>query len=62
MPAFAYRWYFGAHGLKSLKRSILRLVGIAPNRHTLIGMIEGMSDARREAWLGSMRKLGTRAR
>jgi len=39
MPAFVYRWYFGAHSLKSLKRSILALVGIGPNRHTLIGMI-----------------------
>jgi putative NADPH-quinone reductase len=62
MPAFAYRWYFGAHSLKSLKRSILSLVGIGPNRHTLIGMIEGMSDAKRTAWLDAMRILGKRAR
>ncbi|GEO15463.1 NAD(P)H-dependent oxidoreductase [Microvirga aerophila] len=33
MPAVAYRWYFGAHSLRSLKRSILSLVGIGPNRH-----------------------------
>jgi putative NADPH-quinone reductase len=62
MPAFAYRWYFGAHSFKSLKRSILSLVGIGPNRHTLIGMIEGMSDAKRAAWLDAMRILGKRAR
>ena len=62
MPAFVYRWYFGAHGLKSLKRSILSLVGIGPNRHTLIGMIEGMSDGKRTAWIGVMRRLGKRAR
>jgi putative NADPH-quinone reductase len=62
MPAFAYRWYFGAHSLKSLKRSILSLVGIGPNRHTLIGMIEGMGDSKRAAWLGTMRSLGKRAR
>lgn len=62
MPGFAYRWYFGAHSLRSLKRSILALVGIGPNRHTLIGMIESMSDARREAWLEKLRRLGTRAR
>jgi len=61
MPGFAYRSYFGAHSLKSLKRSILSLVGIGPNRHTLIGMIEGMNDARREAWLGRISKLGTGA-
>ena len=27
MPALIYRWYFGAHGLKCLERSILRFVG-----------------------------------
>ncbi|MBM1169982.1 NAD(P)H-dependent oxidoreductase [Microvirga arabica] len=62
MPAFAYRWYFGAHSLKSLKRSILSLVGIGPNRHTLIGMIEGMGDSKRAARLEAMRRLGKRAR
>lgn len=62
MPAFVYRWYFGAHSLRSLKRSILSLVGIGPNRHTLIGMIEGMSDAKRKAWFDTVRMLGTRAR
>jgi putative NADPH-quinone reductase len=62
MPAFAYRWYFGAHSLRSLKRSILSLVGIGPNRHTLIGMIEGMGDGKRAAWIDAMRRLGKRAR
>jgi len=62
MPALAYRWYFGAHGLKSLKRSILALVGVGPNRQTLIGMIEGMGDAKRSAWLSTLHDLGKRAR
>jgi putative NADPH-quinone reductase len=62
MPAFVYRWYFGAHSLKSLKRSILALVGIGPNRHTLIGMIEGMDDGKRRSHLEAMRSLGRRAR
>ncbi|WP_262268427.1 NAD(P)H-dependent oxidoreductase [Microvirga yunnanensis] len=62
MPALVYRWYVGAHGLKSLKRSILSLVGIGPNRHTLIGGIEGMGGARRKAWLAAMRRLGAKAR
>jgi putative NADPH-quinone reductase len=62
MPTFAYRWYFGAHSLKSLKRSILSLVGIGPNRHSLIGMIEGMSDDKRTAWIDALRRLGKRAR
>ena len=62
MPAFVYRWYFRAHSLKSLKRSILSMVGISPNRYTLIGMIEGMSDGKRRSWLDAMRGLGRRAR
>lgn len=62
MPAFAYRWYFGAHSLRSLKRSILSLVGIGPNRHTLIGLIEGMDEGKRAAWIETMRRLGKRAR
>lgn len=65
MPTFVYRWYFGAHSLKSLKSlkcSILSLAGIGPNRHTLIGMVEGMSDGKRAAWIGAVRKLGTRDR
>jgi putative NADPH-quinone reductase len=57
MPAFFYRFYFGAHSVKSLERNILKLVGIAPVRHTLIGNVEG--DARqREAWLKEMFDLG----
>jgi putative NADPH-quinone reductase len=62
MPGLAFRWYFGAHSLKSLKRSILALVGIGPNRHTLIGLIEGMSDAKRQAWLERVDALGRKAR
>ena len=31
MPALIYRWYFGAHGLKSLAQN-LALVGIRPRR------------------------------
>ncbi|MFC4171985.1 NAD(P)H-dependent oxidoreductase [Microvirga sp. GCM10011540] len=62
MPAFVYRWYFGAHSLRSLKRSILALVGIGPNRHTLIGAVEGMSEAKRKVWLERMRRLGAGAR
>jgi putative NADPH-quinone reductase len=60
MPAFVYRWYFGAHGLRSLKRSILSLVG--QNRQTLIGIIVGLSDGKRSAWIEAMRRLGKRAR
>jgi putative NADPH-quinone reductase len=61
MPVFVYRWYFGAHGLKSLERSILGFAGIGPIRESLFGMIEQASDAKRQAWLAKLRRLGADA-
>lgn len=61
MPAFVYRWYFGAHSLRSLERNILAFVGIKPQRHTLIGLIEGMSEEKRAAWLEKVAALGRKA-
>lgn len=58
MPAPIYRWYFGAHGLKSLKRSILGFSGIGPIRDSLIGMVEAEDGERRGRWLETMRRLG----
>jgi putative NADPH-quinone reductase len=37
MSALVYRWYFGAHSLKSLEHNLLRFPGIAPVKATLIG-------------------------
>lgn len=62
MPALVYRWYFGAHSLKSLERNILGFVGIGPIRETLIGMVEACSAARREKWLKKLRALGSAGR
>jgi len=62
MPAFFYRWYFGAHGLKGLERNILGFAGIGPIRESLFGMIEGASDAKRKRRLEAMRALGKQAR
>ena len=61
MPAPFYRWYFGAHSLKSLERNILGFVGIAPIRETLFGGVEAVSDAKRAKWLKKMEALGRRA-
>ncbi|MBY0511462.1 MAG: NAD(P)H-dependent oxidoreductase [Rhodospirillaceae bacterium] len=60
MPAFFYRWYFGAHGLKNLKRNILRFSGFAPIAQDIIGMIEGKSGASRDSWLRRMENYGRR--
>lgn len=57
MPAFVYRWVFGAHSLKSLEKNILRFTGIGPIQESLVGIVEGSSE-RRQRWLERMRKLG----
>jgi putative NADPH-quinone reductase len=62
MPALVYRWYFGAHGLKSLERSILGFCGIGPIRESLFGMIEAASAAKRDKWLRTIQKFGAAAR
>jgi putative NADPH-quinone reductase len=58
MPALAYRWFFGAHGLKALRRSVLWFCGIGPIRETLIGAVESAGAKARERGLQSMRTLG----
>lgn len=62
MPATFYRWYFGAHGLKSLKRNILRFCGLGPVRESLIGAVEGIGARGRGLWLARMQQLGRHAR
>lgn len=62
MPALAYRWYFRAHGLKSLRRNILAFCGFGPIGDTLYGMVEGASQTTRTAWLTQMHALGKAAR
>jgi putative NADPH-quinone reductase len=62
MPALAYRWWFGAHGLKNLKHDVLGFAGIRPVRDTLFGMVETADAAKRGRWLATMRRLGAAAR
>jgi putative NADPH-quinone reductase len=58
MPALAYRWFYGAHAVKSLERNILSFAGFRPVRRTLIGMVESGDDARLRKHLTEVRKLG----
>lgn len=62
MPAVIYRWYFGAHSLKSLERNVLALAGIGPIRESLIGLVGAMDEAKGRKWLARMRALGRGAR
>lgn len=61
MPAFIYRWFYFAHGLKGLERNVLGFCGIGPIRESLIGMVEADAGAR-EQWLRKMRALGRAGR
>lgn len=61
MPAFFYRFFYGAHSVKALERNILRLVGIAPISHLLIGSVEG-SEEMRASWLQELYGLGEAGR
>ncbi|MFA6265205.1 MAG: NAD(P)H-dependent oxidoreductase, partial [Pseudolabrys sp.] len=58
MPGWFYRWYYGAHALKLIKRNILHFVGISPVRSTIFGMIEAVGDERRKAWLREVEAMG----
>jgi len=62
MPALVYRWYFGAHSLKSLERNILRFVGFAPVRATIVGMAGAAGEGRQRRWLDRLRRLGAAGR
>jgi putative NADPH-quinone reductase len=61
MPAIVYRWYFRAHGVKSLERNLLGIVGIAPVHETLIGLTANMKPADASKWLAKLTRLGQRA-
>jgi len=62
MPALVYRWYFGAHSLKSLERNVLGFCGVRPIRASLIGMVEAIGGAQRGRWIDKVRALGRAAR
>ena len=58
IPGWFYRWYYGAHALKLLKRNILHFCGVAPVRASIHGMIEGVSNDKRKEWPREIEALG----
>jgi putative NADPH-quinone reductase len=62
MPAWVYRWFYCAHGVKALERNILAFGGISPVRTSLIGSIENLSEAQRLRWLNSVQQYGVKGR
>jgi putative NADPH-quinone reductase len=62
MPALVYQFWFCSHGVASFRRGILSFVGIKPNRVSLVGSVETMSDGRRSRWLNHIKTLGGKAK
>jgi putative NADPH-quinone reductase len=60
MPGLIYRWYYGAHAAKMLRRNILEFVGIKPVRTSIFGMVEAVNRDKRAAWLEQVSELGRR--
>ncbi|TDU31663.1 putative NADPH-quinone reductase [Panacagrimonas perspica] len=62
MPALVFRWFFFAHGVRSLVRNVLRISGFSPVRTTLVGSVENAGNRHRQKWLTRMRREGQFAR
>jgi putative NADPH-quinone reductase len=62
MPALAYRWFYGAHSLRSLERNVLKFAGLRPVRETLLGGVGDAPAERRERWLARVEALGRAGR
>jgi putative NADPH-quinone reductase len=61
MPAPVFRWWYGAHSVRALELSVLRLCGIKPIRRSLIGMVDS-GAARRTRWLARLKDYGRSGR
>jgi len=61
MPAFVFRWFFGAFGVRAMERSMLGLSGFSPVRRTLIGGMGELTPTRAADLLETMRLLGAKA-
>jgi putative NADPH-quinone reductase len=60
-PSKLYGWYLRVFGVSSLEHNILRFVGIAPVRQTLIGLADRLGVDGALKWAGKLRKLGAAA-
>ena len=60
MPAFLYRGYFGAHGIKAFEHSVLGFAGMAPIHTTLIGGVGEVSPQKSDRWVDQMESLAQR--
>lgn len=60
VPAPAFRFLLGGHGVRSLERGLFWVAGVDPIRHSLFGRAHAASPAQRAAWLKQANALGRR--
>ena len=58
MPTLVYRWYYGGHGVRNLRRNVLGFVGYSPIRTTMMGSLGTRSGASLERDLDRVKALG----
>lgn len=62
MPTLLYRFWFGGHGIKVIRRNILAFVGIRVVRQSLFGLVTNAGPDKVRGWLDEMHKAGRDAR
>lgn len=60
-PAWYYRWFIGAPGVRMMKNSLLNFCGFRPVRVSCVGSVRFSDAGRRARWLADVRALGRRA-
>lgn len=58
MPGWFYYGVYMAHSLRSLVRNILSFTGFGPNRTTVFGLVEGMTEKRYQRCMDKVAALG----
>ena len=61
MPAFWYRTFFRAHGVRGIEQGILGFCGIKPVRESFFGLVETKDAKARDKWLQKLSQLGRAA-
>ena len=51
IPGWLYKWLFGSHAIRMLRRNILKFVGISPVRTQILGGVEAVSEVDRAQWV-----------
>jgi putative NADPH-quinone reductase len=61
MPAPVFRWVYGGHSIKVLRRNVFSRAGIRPMRTTLLGRAHQLTPQRAATWCERLRRLGATA-